>query len=70
MKQINIYYYLGLETDPIFNIIERLKLGQIVAVGGARIQRNMNGLYELESESYHECFKSEQEVYEGLSRMI
>lgn len=70
MKQINIYHYLGLETDPVFNIIVRLKQGQVVEVGDAKIKLNLNGLYELESESSHECFKSEQEIYDSLSRVF
>lgn len=69
MKQINIYHYLGLETDPIFNIISRLKHGQVIEVGEAIIKLNVNGLYELESESCHECFANEQEIYDSLSRV-
>ncbi len=70
MEQTNIYHYLGLESDPIFNIISRLQRGQVIDVGGATLTLNNSGLFELESESYHECFRSEQEVYDGLSKLF
>lgn len=70
MKQMNVYHYLGIESDPIFNIISRLKAGQVVELGDMKIQLNSNGLYELESELRHECFRNEQEIYDGLAKLI
>jgi len=70
MEQTHIYDYLGMENDPIFNIINHLKIGQAVDLGGVVISLNNNGLYEMETSVDHECFSSKKQVYDGVSKFF
>ena len=68
MEQTDIYDYLGIENDPIFNIINHLKAGQAIDLGGVIISLNNNGLYEMETLVAHECFSSKRKIYDVVSR--
>ncbi len=70
MEQTHIYDYLGMENDPIFNIIKQLKKGQVIDLGGVIVSLNNNGLYEIETSVDHECFRSKRQVYDGVSKFF
>lgn len=70
MEQTHIYHYLGLENDPIFREITKLKSGQAAIVGNIKIKLNSHGLYEIETSASHECFSSQKQVYDGISKML
>lgn len=68
MEQTHIYEYLGVDTDPIFNIINSLQEGQAVDLGMITLSLNYQGLYELETIYHHECFNSKKQIYEGIAK--
>lgn len=70
MEQTHIYHYLGLDNDPIFNKITQLKAGQAVIIGEIKVLLNKHGLYEVETSARHECFSSQKQVYDGVSKML
>lgn len=70
MEQTHIYHYLGLENDPIFKEITKLKAGQAAIVGDIKIMLNKHGLYEIETSTSHECFSSQKQVYDGISKVL
>lgn len=70
MKQSHIYDYLGEVEDPIFNIISSLKTGQVVNLGEVTVLLNKQGLYEIETSFYHECFSTKKQVYDGISKFL
>lgn len=70
MLQTHIYNFLGEVNDPIFIQILELEEGQTLELGGVNITFNANGLYELETDDYHECFKSKKQLYDGVSRLL
>lgn len=70
MEQTDIYEFLGMNSDPVFNQISNLKVGQAVELGGVKVLLNNQNLYEVETELYHECFCSKRQVYDGLSKFF
>lgn len=70
MEQTDIYDYLGMNNDPIFNKISSLKIGQAIDLGGVKVLLNTQKLYEVETDFYHECFCSKRQVYDGLSKFF
>jgi len=70
MEQSTIYDFLGIENDPIFNIINNLQKGQEINLGGVSILLNQTGLYEMETEFSHDCFYSKKHVYHGVSKFL
>lgn len=70
MEQTNIYQYLGEMNDPIFNKISQLELGQTIDLGGVMVSLNTNGLYELETSFYHECYSTKKQLYDGVSKFL
>lgn len=70
MEQINIYQFLGKINDPIYVKILNLKEGETVDLGGVNVTLNSNGLYELESDNHHECFRTKKQLYDGVAKLI
>lgn len=70
MEQINIYQFLGKVNDPIYVKILNLKEGETVDLGGVNVTLNSNGLYELESDNHHECFRTKKQLYDGVAKLI
>lgn len=70
MEQINIYQFLGKVNDPIYVKILYLKEGETVDLGGVNVTLNSNGLYELESDNHHECFRTKKQLYDGVAKLI
>jgi len=70
MKQSQIYEYLGLDNDPIFKKINDLKEDESINLSELKITLNKQGLYEVETDDKHECFKTKKEVYDGVSKLL
>lgn len=70
MEQTHIYEFIGVDTDPIFNTINSLKRGQVVDLGVVKLSLNQQGLYELETEYHHECFRTKKQIYNGLAKFL
>jgi len=70
VEQINIYQFLGKVNDPIYVKILNLKEGETVDLGGVNVTLNSNGLYELESDNHHECFRTKKQLYDGVAKLI
>jgi len=68
--QTDIYTFLGMDKDPLFNRITRLKSGESLEIGEVKILLNQNGIYELETESLHECFMTHKQLYDGLAMIF
>lgn len=70
MEQINIYQFLGKVNDPIYVKILNLKEGETVDLGGVNVTLNSNGLYELETDNHHKCFRTKKQLYDGVAKLI
>lgn len=69
MEQTQIYEFLGVDRDPLFYKISNLQVGQAVELGDIRVLLNKQGLYELETEDSHECFRTLSQLYDGISKI-
>lgn len=66
MEQTYIYEYLGVETDPVFQAISKLKKDQSIVLGMIHVTLNQFGLYEVMTEVAHECFRTLQDCYKHI----
>lgn len=69
MEQANIYDFLGVESDPLFNKISRLKKGQAFIAGDVKITLNNHEIYELSTKDEHEGFSNMLDCYKCISEM-
>ena len=70
MEQINIYQFLGKVNDPIYVKILNLKEGETVDLGGVNVTLDSNGIYVLESDNDHKCFRTKKQLYDGGAKLI
>lgn len=70
MIQTHIYDHLGVENDPIFRMILKLQAGQAIEIGGVHISYNLYGLYVVETESSHDCYRSIKQLYDGIAKQL
>lgn len=74
MKQIQLYEYLGISNDPIFNQIKDLKKKGSVKVQLPEflliITLNSWGIYEVSNEEFHESFSQINDCYEFVSEYL
>lgn len=69
MDQSNIYDFLGIESDPLFNKISKLKKGQRISMGNIKILLNEFGIYELITTDEHEGFSSMLSCYKSVNEL-
>lgn len=62
VEQTNLYEFLGLSNDPLFNQIERLGEGEEIRIDSFNI-RKTNKFYEVENDEIHEGFKTLSKCY-------
>ncbi|WP_404427287.1 hypothetical protein LG296_01585 [Ureibacillus chungkukjangi] len=62
VEQTNLFEFLGLKNDPVFNLIEKLREGDKIQIDSFCI-RNNGKLYEVESDEYHEGFPTKERCY-------
>lgn len=70
IKQSQIYDFLGVVNDPIFKKINELKEDEFINISKLKITLNKQGLYEVETDTQHECFHTKKELYDGVSRLL
>lgn len=74
MQQIQLYEYLGISNDPIFNQIKDLKIKGSMQVQFPKsvliITLNSWGIYEVSNEEFHESFSELQECYDFINEII
>lgn len=68
--QYNIYDFLGVENDPIFNAVEKLEIGHSYTINHITIKLNEQEIYEIETKGSHDAFASQKQVYDHLSYMF
>ncbi|WP_121639518.1 hypothetical protein [Virgibacillus sp. Bac330] len=66
MQQVHLYEYLGAYTDPLYQKIERLQVGESLQCGEVCITYTKFNLYELTSEEIHECYSTLDKCYERV----
>ena len=70
MTQNTIYDYLGNESDPIYQKITQLSKGESVLLEDAEISLNINGLYEVSTDEYHEPFSDLNSCYRFVCDLL
>ncbi len=70
MEQINLYDYLGVEDDPIYIMLSRLKNGYTVVFEDVHVTKNDFGLFELASNQLHEVFSDIRSCYKYVSDLL
>lgn len=66
MEQTYIYEYLGVESDPVFQAIYKLKKDQSIILGLIQVSLNKFGLYEVMTDESHECFRVLDDCYRHI----
>lgn len=66
MHQTIIYEFLGIEHDPIFKLVDSLKMGDSVKFNQVTISLNQFGIYEVISHKKHDGFDKKHKCYEHL----
>ncbi|KIO69297.1 hypothetical protein B4065_1470 [Caldibacillus thermoamylovorans] len=69
-KQLNIYSLIGIETDPIYCMINNLKENDEKEVVDRLIIRKTPRYYEVESNEIHECFHDKMSCYSFLIKKL
>lgn len=67
--QMNLYEVLGLDDDPVYQLIDRLKENEEIEVDSYFI-RNTGKFYEVENEELHEGFKTKEKCYSFISSKL
>lgn len=67
MDQSNIYDFLGVESDPLFNKISKLKKGHGFSTGDIKVLLNQYGIYELITADEHEGFLNMLDCYKFVN---
>lgn len=62
VEQTNLYDFLDLRDDPVFNQIESLNDGEEIQIDSFYI-RKTEKFYEVENEEIHEGFKTIRKCY-------
>lgn len=66
MVQMNIYSYLGINSDPVYVAISKLKEGQTSIISDLKITLTKYGFYEVSSDFIHEAYNDPKKCYERL----
>jgi len=72
IQQLNVYEYLGKEYDPLFNAICNMPQGYSEYIPEIKVTliKNQHGLYEMASESNHECYSNKEDLYDCVSEIL
>lgn len=66
MNQYNIYNYIGQQYDPLYQILQNLKIGETVSFDGCFVSLNEFGLYEVKHREYEFAFSNLEQCYVEL----
>ena len=72
IQQVNVYEYLGKESDPLFNAICNIQQGYSEYIPEIKVTliKNQHGLYEMASEFNHECYSNKEDLYDCVSEIL
>lgn len=68
MLNINLFEELGVESDPIYQKMANLQIGEAIEIDGIQISRNK--FYEIENDYEHTPFKTLISCYRHVSEII
>ena len=66
MEQTFIYEYLGVHSDPVYQMISKLTKGNAIKIGNIDVSLNKFGLYEVTTQDSHDSFRDVQSCYEKI----
>jgi len=66
VEQTNLFEFIGLGTDPVFNKLERMRTGDEIQIGAYMIRKTRK-LYEVETKEVHEGFSQLMSCYSFIS---
>lgn len=66
VEQTTLYEFLELNEDPVFNQIEKLREGEEIQIDSFSVRRTAK-FYEVESDEFHEGFKTKEKCYSFIS---
>lgn len=69
VNQMNLYEILGLDNDPVYQLINSLKENEEVEIDSFQI-RKTDKFYEVENEELHEGFKTKEKCYSFISSKL
>lgn len=69
LDNLNIYEILGIQHDPVYCGLQRLKVNEEMKMG-KHIIRRTDKFYEIENDSLHEGFAELDHCYEFLSVLL
>ncbi len=69
MNQINIFYEIGLSSDPIYFQLTKLKENEVIHIGDLEVTKTEIGFYEISSDDIHECFSDIMKCYEKINSL-
>ena len=67
--QMNLYEVLGLEDDPVYRLINSLKVNEEIEVDSYFV-RNTGKFFEVENEDVHIGFKTKEKCYSFVSSKL
>lgn len=62
LKQTSFYDFINPVTDPVFNQINNLQVGDEIQVYSFKVRRT-DIFYEVENDDFHEGFKTVDKCY-------
>ncbi len=69
IHQMNLYEVIGLDDDPVYQLIDRLKENEEIKVETFNI-RKTEKFYEVENDNFHEGFKTKIKCYSFVSSAL
>jgi len=72
VQQSHVFEYLGKECDPLFNAICDMQQGYYEYIPDIKVTliKNRHGLFEMVSESNHECYSNKEDLYDCISEIL
>ena len=69
MGNVNIYDIIGTSADPIYMLLEQLKVNEEIIIG-RHIIRKTEKFYEIENDDLHEGFRVLDSCYQFLDNLL
>lgn len=67
--QLNIYNMLGLSNDPVFTLIEQLRINDEIQIENLTVKKTIK-FYEIENDDLHELFGDKEKCYTFIDKYI
>ncbi|MFJ7646821.1 hypothetical protein ACIQ1H_04685 [Lysinibacillus sp. NPDC097279] len=69
MGNVNIFEFIGVSTDPIYEVLNQLSTNEEIFIDKYIIRRTAK-FYEIENRDLHECFREKEGCYQFLSKLL